>query len=546
MKYWLAFMLFSAGCIPAFSQRQTAVARPKLVVGIVVDQMRWDYLYRYYDRYSQGGFKRLMNDGFSCENAMINYLPSFTGPGHACVYTGSVPAIHGIASNDWWDRKLKKAVYCAEDKSVNPVGGSAKAGRMSPRNMLTTTVTDELRLATNMKSKVYGIAIKDRGSILPAGHLANGAYWFDDSTGNFISSDYYGNALPDWLVKFNAKRYADSMVAKDWDLLYPAQTYTQSLADNNAYEGKFTGEDAPVFPHSIAGIKDKGYLGLRYLPAGNTLVFRLAKACVKGAALGQGYNTDFLCVSFSSPDYAGHKFTPNSMEMEDMLLRLDQDLESFLNYLDKHVGEGNYTVLLTADHGGAHNPQYLQDIKVPAGNLYEPKLTPVLNNHLKAMFGKDSLVKYIYDYRVYTDDDHIVRHKLKVPEVRNAIIGFLRDQEGIAYVADLHDMAGSIIPEPIKTMMVNGYHPDRSGTIQLVYKPGWFSDDIPTGTTHGTWNPYDTHIPLLWYGWGIKKGVSNRTVNMTDIAPTLAALLHIQMPNGNVGHVIEELIEKDR
>ncbi|RYZ53012.1 MAG: alkaline phosphatase family protein, partial [Sphingobacteriales bacterium] len=313
--------------------------RPKLVVGLVVDQMRWDYLYKFYDRYGNDGFRRLMRDGFNCEQTFINYIPSYTAPGHTCVYTGSVPAIHGIAGNEWFDNHTGKYWYCTEDTAVLPVGGSRLAGRMSPRNLLTSTVTDELRLATNFGSRVFGIAMKDRGSILPAGHLG-AAYWYDDSTGNFISSTYYSESLPGWLEQFNNRRLADSFLSKDWHPLYPAATYRQSLPDNNRYEGLFPGEVTPVFPHSIN--RKNGYGMLRRIPAGNTMTLDAARSCLRGEQLGKGKFTDFLCISLSSTDYIGHQYAPDAMEVEDTYLRLDRELASLLKFLDEHVGKGQY------------------------------------------------------------------------------------------------------------------------------------------------------------------------------------------------------------
>lgn len=542
MKQAFLLIVFILSVSAVHSQKGTELNRPKLFVGIVIDQMRWDYLYRYYNRFEDGGFKRMMNEGFNCQNTMINYLPTFTAPGHACAYTGSVPSIHGIASNDWIDKATGESVYCTEDKKMSAVGGASKAGKMSPENLWVTTVTDELRLATNMRAKVYGISIKDRGSILPAGYLANGAYWFDDSTGGFMSSTYYGNELPAWLTAFNSQHYADSLINKDWELLYPANTYKQSLADANAYEGKFKGEDAPVFPHSVKGIKGKGYNGLRYLPGGNTIVLKAARACIKGAELGQGSATDFLCVSLSTPDYAGHMFTSNSMEAEDMYLRLDKELASFLRYLDNHIGKGNYTVFLTADHGAAHNTQYLKDLKIPAGNKSESKTINELNVYLETKTSTKDVVKQLGDYQVYLDESKI-KNEADRNIIKQLVVDWLNKQEGIAYAIDMDRMNNANIPEPIKTMIVNGYNRERSGSIQIILKPGWYGDSHTTGTTHGTWNPYDTHIPLLWYGWGIKNGETHRTVNMTDIAPTISALLHIQMPNGCVGNVITELVD---
>jgi Uncharacterized proteins of the AP superfamily len=540
-SYLLALGLLYSGL--AFAQK-TGVERPKLVVGIVVDQMRWDYLYRYYDRYTDGGFKRLMNDGFNCQNTHINYLPTFTAPGHTAVYTGSVPALHGIAANDWIDNATGKKWYCTEDTTVKPLGGSMAAGRMSPANMLTSTVTDELRLATNMRSKVFGVALKDRGSILPAGHTGQ-AFWFDDSTGNFISSSYYGNALPTWVNNFNGKRHADSLIAQPWELLYPANSYTQSLPDNNAYEGKLGGEASPIFPHKVKYDAKAGYNWLRFMPAGNTITFKMAKACVKGEQLGQRDATDFLCVSFSATDYAGHNFAPNAVEMEDMFLKMDNELASFLNYLDKHVGQGQYTVFLTADHGGAHNAQYMKDLGIPAGFDQQTILGKSLSAYVKARMGKDSLVRMATNYQVYLDEAQIAKHKADRDGVKRAVIDWLHQQPAVAFAIDMEDMDDAVVPEPLRTMTVNGYNHNRSGCIQIILEPAWYSSSHgSTGTTHGSWNPYDAHIPLLWYGWGIPKGKTFRNVSITDIAPTLSALLYIQAPNGNVGHVITEIVDK--
>ncbi|HWZ36629.1 MAG TPA: alkaline phosphatase family protein, partial [Mucilaginibacter sp.] len=267
MKFKHLLLLLSAAAVTANAQTKkkaetaTTLPRPKLVVGIVVDQMRWDYLYRYYDRYSTGGFKRLLNEGFSCENANIDYIPTVTAAGHTCIYTGSVPSIHGIAGNDFVIQATGKQIYCAGDSTVQTVGSTSTAGRMSPRNLLVTTVTDELRLATNFRSKVIGIALKDRGGILPAGHTANAAYWFDDKSGNWITSTYYMNDLPQWVKDFNARKLPETYLKKDWSPLYPLNTYVQSTEDNNRYEGKFKGANAPTMPVKTSQLYN-GNLGM--------------------------------------------------------------------------------------------------------------------------------------------------------------------------------------------------------------------------------------------------------------------------------------------
>src|SRR6195952_3847508 len=232
----------------AADTQQVALQRPKLVVGIVVDQMRWDYLYRYYNRFGNDGFKRLINEGFSCNNTLINYLPSYTAVGHSTIFTGSVPALHGIAGNDWTDQLTGKTMYCTSDSTVQSVGNESEDGKMSPRNLLVSTITDELRLATNFQARVVGVSLKDRASILPAGHAATAAYWFDDASGHFISSSYYMQQLPDWVNNYNNSNKVGQLIENGWTTLYPMNTYVNSDADDKSYEGKFKGETAPVFP----------------------------------------------------------------------------------------------------------------------------------------------------------------------------------------------------------------------------------------------------------------------------------------------------------
>ncbi len=537
--FLFASFLFTNNALKA---QQKTLPKPKLVVGIVIDQMRWDYLYRFYDRYGNDGFKRLMNEGFNCGQAYLDYVPAFTGPGHACIYSGSVPSIHGIAANDWIDTRTQRHWYCVEDTDAVTVGGSNLAGKMSPKNLLTTTVTDELKLATNQRSRVFAISLKDRGSILPGGHLANGAYWFDDSTGNFISSNYYGDVLPQWLMDFNRKRLPDSFLKKNWEPLYPINTYKQSIADENDFEGFFKGEKISTFPHRTD--KFKNYLNLRKIPAGNTFSFEAAKACINGENMGGKSFTDFFCLSLSSSDYIGHQFAPNSTEVEDMYLRLDEELAAFLNFLDKKVGRDNYTFFLTADHGAAQNARFLESIKIPAGNFSEFRLHQELDSLLSKTFKKDSLVLGVDNYQIYLNNAAINRAGISRKKLKDALREFLFSKPEIAYVADLEDMNAAPIPQSIARMIVNGYHRTRSGSIQIILNPGWLNGYGNTGTAHGTWHPYDAHIPLLFYGWGIKKGSSERRVNMQDIAPTISSLLKIQVPDGCIGEVISEVLKK--
>jgi hypothetical protein len=519
-----------------------AIARPKLVIGIVVDQMRWDYLYRYYDRYGAGGFKRLLNEGFSCEDTYISHLPSYTAVGHSTIFTGSVPSIDGIAGNDWIDQATGKDIYCVADSAVQPVGGSSPAGNMSPHNLLATTVTDELMLATNFRSRVVGVSLKDRASILPAGHTPTGAFWFDDIKGVFSTSTWYMQHLPDWVEKFNALGEPEKLAAGGWSTLYPMNTYIQSTADSMPWEGLFKDEKAPVFPHDILKAYREDHDNIRSSPFGNTITLDFARAAVDGYSLGQRDVTDFLTINCASTDYVGHKYGPNSIEIEDVYLRLDKDLATFFAYLDGKVGKGNYTVFLTADHGASHAVNFLKAHQIPAGLSGIRKIVQGLNDTLGTVTGVKDLVISGTNYYVNFNLARIRQSGLSMDSLKKVSIVYLLHQAGLQYVIDMANIAAANLPKTIEGMVINGYDRKRSGSILLLPEPGWF-DGADRGTTHGTWNPQDTHIPLVFMGWGIKHGVSYRTVHMTDIAPTVSALLHVQMPDGNIGEVIPEVIK---
>ncbi len=521
-----------------------ALSRPKLMVGLVVDQMRWDYLYRYYDRYQTGGFKRLLNEGFTCENTNIDYIPTVTAIGHSCIYTGSVPALHGITGNDFIVQATGRSMYCTEDTTVSTVGSTSNAGKMSPRNLLTTTVTDELRLATNFRAKVIGIALKDRGGILPAGHTANAAYWFDDASGNWITSTYYMNDLPAWVKTFNGQRPADKYLKQDWTTLYPIATYVQSEADDNKHEGKFAGAVAPTFPVKLTDMY-KGNAGIiRSTPFGNSMTLDLAKAAIDNEHMGQGPITDFLAVSLSSTDYVGHQFGPNSIEIEDTYLRLDRDLAAFFSYLDSKVGKGNYSVFLTADHGAAHNPVFLIDHNIPAGLWDAALATRNLNKLLEDKYGIKRTILGMDNYQVSFNYKELKDKKISEEALKQDCIEWLSHQPEVAYAVDMLKAQTASLPEALRTRIINGYNAEHSGVIQVILKPGYYAGRGVTGTTHGTWNPYDAHIPLVFMGWGINHGSLTRPTKMTDIAATVAALLHIQAPNGCIGAPVSEALKK--
>jgi predicted AlkP superfamily pyrophosphatase or phosphodiesterase len=527
---------------------QTGIGRPKLVIGIVIDQMRWDYLYRYNDLFqANGGFKRLLNNGFSCENTFIPYVPTVTGAGHTCIYTGSVPAIHGIVGNNWFDNIDNRAYYCTDDSTVHAVGDTTVDVRMSPKNMFATTIGDELRMATNFKSKVIGLSLKDRAAILPAGHAANGAYWYDKK-GYFISSSYYMDSVPTWVQTFNKRRIADSLYSLAWVKYLPWNLATQSYAydqyaeDASAYSDRPFGKNQTQLPYDLSKYIGKDYSKIATTPQGNVLLEMMAEAAVSNEQLGKGTATDMLTVSFSSPDYIGHAFGPDSYEQLDDYVRLDDVLAKFFNFLDSTVGKGQYTLFLTADHGVSHIPGFDSTHHLPGGYFYGDSTVKEMNQLLAAKFGTDSLVKGIVNFQVYLNHQLIRSAALDKKAIEEWVIWYLQQQTAVAQAFDLKDISNYPVTAMQKEMVVNGYFPSRAGDVQIIVKPGFVEGGGPADS-HGVWNPYDSHIPLLWYGWGIKQGASNKEVYMTDIAPTIAALLHIQMPDGCIGKVIPDVMK---
>ncbi len=518
-------------------------SKPKLVVGIVIDQMRYDYIYRYWDKYGNDGFKRLVNDGFFCRNTNFNYVPTYTGPGHASVYTGTTPAVHGIIANDWYDKGKGKNSYCVQDDNVTGVGTTAPEGKRSPVNMLTTTITDELRISSSMKSKVIGVALKDRSAILPAGHTANAAYWYDGSVGGFITSTYYMKDLPQWVQDFNKKELAKKYMSQPWNTLLPIEQYTESVSDDNNYEFIAKGETRPVFPHNLPElIKTNGGLNMiRSTPFGNSLTKDFAIETIKSENMGKSTATDFLAVSFSSPDYIGHAYGPNSVEQEDDYIRLDKDLGEFLKFLDTQIGKNNVLVFLTADHAAPQVPAYLMDLKVPAGYVDETKMVDTLKKYLLKYYG-DTLVLSFSNQQVFLNHKAIEDKKLSLHQVQEITAAFMQNMPNVSEVLTAETLNNSQFTEGSRYLMQKGFNAKRSGDVLINYQPAWV--DFPHyGTTHGSPYSYDTHVPLLFYGWNIQHGSSSEQVFITDVAATLAMMLNIQFPNGCTGKPISFLVK---
>ena len=519
--------------------------KPKLVVGIVVDQMRWDYVNKFKPFFkTQNGFLRFINQGASCNNNLISYLPTVTACGHAAVYTGSTPAIHGITGNSWYDNVLQRMVYCVEDNSLQAVGiENSSAGKMSPLNVWTTTIGDELKLATNFKSKVYGVSLKDRGAIIPAGHSADGAFWYDSKSGNFISSTYYGKTLPFWLTNYNNAKKVDSFYKLGWRLSLPAAVYEANCdADQNEYESSPFGKEAKGFPYDLDQFIGKDYGKVSNSPFGNNLVLDVATQTLINEKMGLDDITDLLAVSFSSPDYIGHAFGPNSWETLDGYIKLDEILAQFFNTLDQKVGKDNYTVFLTADHAVAPIPGYAQKNKIPNGTISDDGIKNELGKMLTSKGLSSKLISAITEFNIYFNHKLMDSLQVNQDKVIALITNYLEQKSNILQVVELRKAAIAPLPQSIRERIVNGFNPQRSGDLIFITKSGVVGGGN-TGTGHGVFYNYDAHIPLLFYGKGIKKGQINSVNYMTDIAPTITTLLGIQMPSGSIGKPILEVIE---
>ena len=529
MKKLFAILVLVTSIVKAQQHKE-----PKLVVGIVIDQMRYDYIQRYWNDFESNGFKRLVKDGYFNRNTHFNYVPTYTGPGHASIFTGTSPRYHGIIANNWYDKKEHKEVYCASDPNVKSVGVlNSEAGQMSPSRMLANTFGDELKIYTQQRSKNYGISLKDRGAILSIGHMADGAFWMDSKTGKMISSDFYWNNLPEWATKFNNKNLAKKYLSKRWT---PLKEYNKlSTGDNNKYEGTFSTEETPTFPHDLQKISEAdGFGTLKATPFGNSYLVDFAVDLIKNEQLGRDNTPDMLTISFSSTDYVGHQYGTQAWETKDTYLRLDYEISRLLKYIDKHVGLSNAVIFLTADHGGAHNAQYLIDNKAPGGYFDFRKMQTALDIFLQEKYNIHGLIKNVSNQQIFLNHQLINSNKVDYLNIEASVKDFLLNYEGIGQVFGRSVLSESLSSEYTAKLISNGYHPVRSADIAYVLNPAWM-EYHHYGTTHGSSYSYDTHVPLIWFGWNIKAGESYERVNITDIAPTLSRFFNISPPNGSDG-----------
>jgi len=538
------FSLSFSSCSLNSKASSSDLDKPKLVVSIVVDQMRFDNLDKYNGSYSDNGFKRLIREGFNLKNNHFNYVPTVTGPGHASISTGSTPKTHGIAGNNWFDKKTRKDVYCTTDLDYENLGGNAYSAKMSPNNLLVETLGDLNRIENDMNSKTISIAIKDRGSILMGGKKANAAYWFyGKDKGEWVSSKYYMQELPDWVNSFNNSGFISTYI-REWNTLYDINSYNESRSDDNKFEKSFKGDPSVTFPYDLNKLKDlnDGYDMLKETPFGNSLTTDFAIEAISNEKLGKDQYTDVLTISYSSTDYIGHNFGVDAKETQDAYLRLDLEIERLLNFLDSHVGKNEYTLFLTADHGAAKIPAYLNSIGVKSQNIEEGTVKNILNDVLFKSFGSNQLISKIMNSQIYLNDYTINSLNLNLDIIEKTIINTLSQLDFIDKVYTSNEIINGNFDSGYELLIQNGYNIPRSGDIIFKLKENVISYGNK-GTTHGSGYTYDTHVPLIFFGKKIVQGESNVKTKITDIAPTIAKLLGLKQMSDSTGEVLGFVIK---
>jgi predicted AlkP superfamily pyrophosphatase or phosphodiesterase len=520
--------------------------KPKLVIGIVVEQLRYDQLEKFRARFSENGIRKLLNEGTYFKNASYNYMLTQSAPGHATIATGTEPSVHGITSDSWYMPLKNEMIFCTQDNTVNPVGGSFEAGLHSPVNLLSSTFSDELKMSSNGKAKVFSVGLRESSAIFSSGHSANCAYWYDNNTGTWMSSTWYKDSLAAWVNDFNAMRLSDSYLNDPWALLRDKEDYIDCLPDSNSYESGFNG--ITMFPYDIKKMSSKGLINvkrdyslLRETPSGNTFTKDFAIRLIKEERLGKDENTDFLAVNFSSTDYIGHRFGPSSYETGDAIYRLDKDIEQLLAYLNDSIGKKNILVYFTAAHGVSEIPTVLLKNRVPTGYFKQTEAIQLLKSYLNAVYGQGDWVKGYYEKQIFLNRILIEDAKIPLEDIQKKVSRFLVQFSGVASAYPYTAFEANDFSNGYLKRIVNGFTPQRSGDIIITLNPGWIekSDYV---TNHNSPYEYDSHVPLIWYGWTVNRATVTRKVSITDIAPTLSSLCKVPFPNASTGEPLIELL----
>lgn len=522
--------------------------KPRLVIGIIVEQLRYDHIEKFRDRFAENGIRRLINEGTTFKNAAYNYVNTQSGPGHATISSGTEPAFHGIASDYWYVPLKNEIIYCTQDKNMRPAGGSFEQGLHSPVQLLASTFPDELFLSTRGKAKIFSIGMKESSAILSAGHTAQGVYWFDKATGKWMSSSWYLENLPGWVNDFNALKQADSYLNNVWTTLKGPEAYADCLPDSNRYESGFNGINR--FPYDLKKIRTRTASGnkndyslLAETPFGNTFTKDFALRLIEEEGLGRDDITDYLTVCFSATDYIGHRFGPSAVEMADAIFRLDADIAALVEFLNEKIGKKNVLVYFTASHGVSEVPALLENYRIPSGYFRQSQAMQLLRIYLNAIYGEGSWIKGYFQNQVFLNRTLIEDARIPLEEMQKRVASFLVQHSGVASAFPLSvSEPGKYNGSSLMQKVINNFVPQRSGDVFIVLSPGWVEKEENSITGHNSPYDYDAHVPLIWYGWTVNRATVGRRINMTDIAPTLSVLCGVPMPNAATGEPINELV----
>ncbi len=529
------------------AQRKIAPEQPKLIVNIVVEQMRYDLLQRYWAKFSKNGFRKLMNEGTLCKNAYYNYLLTESAPGYATISTGTTPSNHGIVSDYWYNRLKSKKQYCVEDKSLANTLPHFDNHKYSPHLLVGSTLGDELRMSNYKQSKVIGVSLKNYAAVLSSGHLANEAYWFDDETAYWTSSSYYVDSLYDWVNEFNEKKIIDLYLSREWNTLLPMNKYMESLADNNSYEEGFV-NGRNTFPYNLAILAEQyGKKIIKYTPYGNTYTKDFAIAAIVNEKLGKDDYPDIINIGFSTTSYVNELFGIRSVELEDVYLRLDKDIAHLVNFLEDFIGKEKFLIVITSDRGASDNQKYYEEIGMPTGKFNSDKSISVLESYLKAVYGRANWVKAYNDRQIYLNQLLIEASKISLKEVQLKAAQFLNQFQGIANATTATILQTTSFSDGMLQKFQNSYNLERSGDILINLEPGWIEvnnhkEQIAYFKQSSPYR-YDIHVPIIWYGWKIGSKEILNPVHISDIAPTISNLLNISYPTGATGTPIEGLVD---
>jgi len=520
--------------------------KPRLIVGIVVEQLRFDQLERIRDNLAENGIRRLLNEGTTYRNATFGYLLTQAAPGYATINTGAEPSAHGIPSDSWYEPLKSDLLYCTRDIQVKPAGGSFESGQHSPVNLLSTTFSDEIRLASNNKSKAFGIGFKEFSAIFGAGHAGNGAYWFDEKTASWMSSSYYMEQLPGWVNDFNALRFSDKYIALTWSRLKDSSFYSMALTNSLPPEAGFN--SITNFPYDLGKMslssgkqKERDYTLLKETPFSNSLTTDFAIRLMEQEELGVDEETDFLSIAYSATDYIGHRFGPSSDEAFDALYRLDKEIEQLLSWLNEKVGKKNVLIYFTSTHGVGEVPSILRNSRIPGGYFDQNQAIMLLRSYLNAVYGDGAWVRGYYERQIFLNRTLIEDAKIPLEEIQNRVSRFMVQFSGVASAFPFHAFEANSFQNGNLRKITNNYSPLRSGDVILILQPGWV-DKGDYITNHNSPYDYDSHVPLIWYGWSVNRAVVTRKVNLADIAATLSTIVRVPLPNACSGEPLSEIL----